>query len=257
MEEMCMNNEISIIKVVAMFMILGCHLSEWLGINVLAMVLNVGVEIFLFVSGYLYANRSIGKTKNFIEKKFLKICVPTYIVFLILALANILIFNKSYFYMTPVYLFNLQGASFIFDKVSIPVLDALGQLWFMTAIFINYLILIAVKKYEKNTFWQNKKKVFVTFFVFLCIAMGLVFLGVHICYTFIFFVGYAYGKNEPQITGKKYVFLPFAAPGQPCVEIVGGRRLCRYSHHPQIHGYSSRQIQDDLLNILKSAHVGC
>ena len=61
-----MNNEISIIKVVAMFMILGCHLSEWLGINVLAMVLNVGVEIFLFVSGYLYANRSIGKTKNFI-----------------------------------------------------------------------------------------------------------------------------------------------------------------------------------------------
>ena len=61
-----MKNDMSIAKVVAMFMIVGCHLSEWFGVNIVAMILNVGVEIFLFVSGYLYANKNIGGVKSFI-----------------------------------------------------------------------------------------------------------------------------------------------------------------------------------------------
>ena len=218
-----MKNEISVIKVTAMFMIIGCHLSEWLGINIIAMVLNVGVEIFLFVSGYLYANRNIGNTKCFIGKKFLKICIPTYIAFIILALANILIFHKSYFTMTPVYLLNLQGISFIFNKISLPVLDALGQLWFMTVIFINYLLLAVVKKYEKNTFWMDNKKVFATFVIFFFIAIALVFVGIHMCYTFIFFVGYAYGKNEPKITGMKYIILTSLMLSAMCGRIIARR----------------------------------
>ena len=39
-----MKNDMSIAKVVAMFMIVGCHLSEWFGVNIVAMILNVGVE---------------------------------------------------------------------------------------------------------------------------------------------------------------------------------------------------------------------
>lgn len=218
-----MKNEISIIKIVAMFMIIGCHLSEWLGINIIAMVLNVGVEIFLFVSGYLYSNRNIGKTKNFLVKKFLKICIPTYIAFIILAIANILIFRKSYFNMTPVYLLNLQGINFIINKISLPVLDSLGQLWFMTAIFINYLLLAVVKKYEKNTFWMDNKKVFVTFVVSFFIAIALVFSGIHMCYTFIFFVGYAYGKNETKMTGIKYIILTSLMILAMCGRIIARR----------------------------------
>ena len=55
-----MKNDMSIAKVIAMFMIVGCHLSEWFGVNIVAMILNVGVEIFLFVSGYLYSDKNIG-----------------------------------------------------------------------------------------------------------------------------------------------------------------------------------------------------
>ena len=149
-----MKNDMSIAKVVAMFMIVGCHLSEWFGVNIVAMILNVGVEIFLFVSGYLYADKNIGGVKSFIKKKFLKICIPTYIAFLIIALINNIIFHTSYFYMTPVYLLNLQGINFIFNNISLPVLDSLGQLWFMTIIFINYLILIIVKKIIRKFVWH-------------------------------------------------------------------------------------------------------
>lgn len=153
-----MNNEISIIKVVAMFMILGCHLSGWLGMNTIAMVLNVGVEIFFFVSGYLYSNRSIGKAKRFIVKKYLKICIPTYVAFFILSIGNVLFFHKSYLNLIPVYLLNLQGINFILNKISLPVLDSLGQLWFMTVIFINYLLLIVVKDGKKMCFGETEKR---------------------------------------------------------------------------------------------------
>ena len=64
-----MKNDMSIAKVIAMFMIVGCHLSEWFGVNIVAMILNVGVEIFLFVSGYLYADKNIGGVKSFIKKE--------------------------------------------------------------------------------------------------------------------------------------------------------------------------------------------
>ena len=134
-----MKNDMSIAKVIAMFMIVGCHLSEWFGVNIVAMILNVGVEIFLFVSGYLYSDKNIGGVKSFIKKKFLKICIPTYIAFLIIALINNIIFHTSYFYMTPVYLLNLQGINFIFNNISLPVLDSLGQLWFMTIILLEII----------------------------------------------------------------------------------------------------------------------
>ncbi len=96
-----MKNDMSIAKVVAMFMIVGCHLSEWFGVNIVAMILNVGVEIFLFVSGYLYANKNIGGVK-FYKKKFLKICIRNVYSILITALINNIIFHTSYFYMTLV-----------------------------------------------------------------------------------------------------------------------------------------------------------
>lgn len=66
-----MKNDMSIAKVIAMFMIVGCHLSEWFGVNIVAMILNVGVEIFLFVSGYLYSDKNIGGVKSFIKKKWM------------------------------------------------------------------------------------------------------------------------------------------------------------------------------------------
>lgn len=204
-----MKNDMSIAKVVAMFMIVGCHLSEWFGVNIVAMILNVGVEIFLFVSGYLYANKNIGGVKSFIKKKFLKICIPTYIAFLITALINNIIFHTSYFYMTLVYLLNLQGINFIFNNISLPVLDSLGQLWFMTIIFINYLILIIVKKIENRNkrFEKNNKKICVALAIFFCVAIALAFLKVNLCYSVIFFAGYLYGKKAPELTRNRYIFL--------------------------------------------------
>lgn len=58
-----MKNDMSIAKVIAMFMIVGCHLSEWFGVNIVAMILNVGVEIFenMYSDVYSIFNYSVDK----------------------------------------------------------------------------------------------------------------------------------------------------------------------------------------------------
>lgn len=40
------NSAISIVRVLSVFMIIGCHLATWFGSNVLTMILNVGVYVF-------------------------------------------------------------------------------------------------------------------------------------------------------------------------------------------------------------------
>jgi len=46
------------------------------------MWLNVGVQISLTISGYLYARKDInGGITSYYKKRFLKICIPYYIVF--------------------------------------------------------------------------------------------------------------------------------------------------------------------------------
>lgn len=81
---------ISLLRIVAMFMIVGCHIASFLNNNIIAMILNVGVEIFLIISGYLYSNKVIINNKKFIVKRSKKIIKPLivttlmYIVFAIL-----------------------------------------------------------------------------------------------------------------------------------------------------------------------------
>ena len=77
------NNAISVIRVLSMMMILLCHLFMWLNIDMLAMLFNVGVEVFLLISGYLYSNREIGAPIEFIKKRWIKICIPLYIFFIV------------------------------------------------------------------------------------------------------------------------------------------------------------------------------
>ena len=51
------NYSISILRVVGMFSIVFCHFFSWLGFSFLSQFLNFGVYLFLFISGFLYANK--------------------------------------------------------------------------------------------------------------------------------------------------------------------------------------------------------
>lgn len=69
-------------------------------------------------------------------------------------------------------------------------------------------------------FWGDRKKVFLAFFILFSIAILLAFFGIHICYTFIFFIGYAYGKDEADLSGRKYITLSGIMLAAMCLRII-------------------------------------
>lgn len=48
------NYSVSFARFMAVLLIIGCHLLQHIFVSNLAWVFNVGVQIFLVVSGYLY-----------------------------------------------------------------------------------------------------------------------------------------------------------------------------------------------------------
>ena len=55
---------ISLLRMVAMLSIVSCHIFQYYG-NFLAWWFNVGVQIFLCISGYLYGQKDIGEITAF------------------------------------------------------------------------------------------------------------------------------------------------------------------------------------------------
>ena len=72
------NYSISLIRLIAMVMIVVCHVLQNIG-NELAWWINVGVQIFLTMSGFLYGMRYIEKPSKWMIKRFKRILLDYYI----------------------------------------------------------------------------------------------------------------------------------------------------------------------------------
>ena len=75
---------ISSIRVLSTMMIVLCHIFQGLN-NELAWWFNIGVQIFLFMSGFLIANSYYKSTWEYLKKRIVRVIVP-YWIFLVLAL---------------------------------------------------------------------------------------------------------------------------------------------------------------------------
>lgn len=60
--------KLSAIRFVALLMIIFCHILQGLG-NELAFWINIGVQVFFFLSGYLYGKKNIKDFKKFYKRK--------------------------------------------------------------------------------------------------------------------------------------------------------------------------------------------
>lgn len=73
------NYSISFIRLIALLMIISCHIMQYLGME-LAFWFNVGVQVFLSISGYLYGQKKAGTIRDFYIRRFRKILIPYYIL---------------------------------------------------------------------------------------------------------------------------------------------------------------------------------
>lgn len=199
------NHVITIVRVMAMWMIIGCHVSSWLAIPFLAMALNVGVYVFLLISGMLYAKKPIPDGIRFVKRRWLKICIPMYYLTAFLLVLNIFTTNNGIIEAIPIYLLNLQGIEFIVSGLHPCQINGLGHLWFLTVIMLCYFLLIPVKKIEKKLSNRPVLISFIFLILFAADILAVYTIKVQLSYFIVFFLGYIIGCCTEEIKNRAYL----------------------------------------------------
>lgn len=71
------------IRVLAMVSIVVCHLFQGFGLYHYSSVFNVGVQVFLILSGFLYGSKIVSDWKGFLLGRIKKLYLPTIIVLIV------------------------------------------------------------------------------------------------------------------------------------------------------------------------------
>lgn len=207
---------ISVTRIVATIMIVCCHFFPAVGImEWLRSVFDVGVPIFLLISGMLYGKKiKIINVKKFYLKNWIKICIPMYIWLFIVVMLHAY-YGERYSYITIfTYLFNLQGIGWIFDFITIELIGDIGILWFFTVIMMCYFIYPLLMR-KKHFF--SKPIVFISFAAFVFIAN---YVGIHLWYFVVWMIGLYYGDIIKKIHNSNFVMVIYTC-------ITAGTQLLR------------------------------
>ena len=184
--------EISGIRFISMLMIVVCHLLQFYGNN-LAYFFNVGVQIFLIISGFLYGYKEINLAPvEWLSIRFSKILVPYWILLFLYICLSLLVSVELPF---------VEICKSLFGFGNLP---GLNHLWFIPNILFCYVI----TPYVKSIITRSNGS-FHTFLVFLFIyiivssIVNLYFRHDFIsCYILGLFIGFHYYKSQ-----KKDIFI--------------------------------------------------
>ena len=197
------NFAIQIIRVLAMLFIVICHLcneSKNSMISSLGQFFNIGVFIFIFISGFLYGNKNIDNNSKWLFNRLKRIMIPIYIFILFFIFLTSFITEIFHYKFLFIYLFDLQ---YFLGSVK-----NAGHLWFCSVIVICYLLLPLMNKYKEKLI-SNFYPFSILIITISCLV-GLVSksYGLLGFYLLTFYIGYFF-KNSINIVKVKY-FIPIS-----------------------------------------------
>ena len=119
-----------------------CHLLQAYD-NRWAWIFNVGVQIFLAISGWLYGNKDVVNWQSWYKDKLRKLYLP-YVIYIVFIFLVYRLFNVDIFLFKNliIYLLDLQ---WIFGGV-----DGISHFWFMTAIALCYISTPLLQKIKEK-----------------------------------------------------------------------------------------------------------
>ena len=133
-----------------MALIIACHFFQYYG-NELCYWLNVGVQVFFVISGFLYGNKDIDKPLDFLAKRFKKLLIP-YWLFLFVAIVLYAAFSRESLHISEV----------LKSIVCADTIKGLGHLWFVGYILFCYLLTPYLQwiriEFEKTAFEKAFKE---------------------------------------------------------------------------------------------------
>lgn len=120
-----------------MLLIIACHITQGYSQQI-AFILNVGVQLFFLLSGFLYGILEIPSIKDFYKKRLVKVYIPFIIVVLFFSGIYVLfgIEEVKWNQIIP-YVFNIQ-------TFANPI-EGFNHLWFLSVIMICYVLTPLVK----------------------------------------------------------------------------------------------------------------
>lgn len=214
---------ISYLRVFAMILILACHIVQEYNnvyINMTAQFLNVGVSIFIIISGYLYGKKEIKEEYfRWIIKRAKRIISPMYFFMVFLLIVNLAIGNNIRIANWMVYIFNLQGFQIYVHGAE--------HLWYLTIIMICYLITPILNKYKTKI--SNKNLIIYISIGFLLQLMTSYFintqLGIYLIYILLYIIAYIVGDKGNIIISTKLMFISLVLAGISGILRIGIRVL--------------------------------
>lgn len=221
------DSAISLIRIISMLFIIICHVGQYYGSAAIGQLFNVGVPIFLFISGFLYGKKEIHTWMDWGKKRWFALLIPCYVWLLLLVITGLLthieVINGQSCWLV---LLNLQGISFLIDAAKWAQMSGgLGHLWFLTALMLCYAILPLLQKAQPWILARSKGGIFcliIAAFLTKCICNYTV--GVHLGYLLTFSIGYFWSKRWSMPSSRAIVVWSCIAIVS-CALRVGGKML--------------------------------
>lgn len=189
---------LSFIRLISVCLIVLCHIFSYFG-NELSQWFNVGTQLFLCISGYLYGWKEIKDCKSFYLRRFTKILIPFYIVLIPAVLIN---------YFTGK-IDIITGMRSLLLSITF---KGGGHLWFVPTILFCYVITPILQSFY-NSCKKRSTLILITILgiqiiTLFCLEFASFYPGPWIaCYL----LGYAIGVNEKNSFYKwKHILICFA-----------------------------------------------
>lgn len=189
-------------RVTATILIVLCHFFPTINkAAFLGNIFDIGVPMFIILSGILYGEKDgIGNIKKFFIKNYLKICIPVYIWLIIILVVNYFVSHSIY---PPsailIFMLNLQGLPWLFDKIKFELIGDLGILWFTTIIFLCYMLIPILNKLKKLRD-DHVIKIMMLFFLLTC---AFNYCGIHFWYIFLFSFSFVFSSDILRLRDNK------------------------------------------------------
>lgn len=197
------SNALVYLRVIAMLFIVICHLFQSYRVYQLSSIFNVGVQVFLTMSGVLYGFKIIENWKEWTKKRIVKLYLPM-LLLLIAVIPVLAVVGGGN--LRPHVLFanfmNLQGVG---DVIDIDLrIKGLNHLWFMTAIMVAYFSFPILQKLRDVAVLSLTILLLLWVIIFVCLPPRVMWGAEWI---FLFATGYMRIAAEISNTSSKLVRL--------------------------------------------------
>lgn len=179
---------VSAIRNLSLLAIICCHILQGLNIEA-AFWVNLGVQVFLFMSGFLYGQKDIENPLKWYIRQFKKIFVPYVLVVIVIILIDTKYFRISY--SRTSILFNLLGIQGFRG-----IIPTISHTWFVSYILICYFLtpLLQSFKLEKlNNFQIIIFLVICALFLFMFDILAITVISS--AWIFNYILGYTFAKK--------------------------------------------------------------